>query len=88
LCVGTPILRLAGSACSSTGIRMLDGTGSLSTNDPLYGFDVLSSALCGGDDIAAVVPTTRYYQLWFRDAPLPCGSGSNLTNAVEITWLP
>ncbi len=29
------------------------------------------------------------YQLWYRD-PLgtPCGTGFNLTNGVEITWLP
>jgi hypothetical protein len=32
---------------------------------------------------------TKCYQLWYRDgAPGPCSSGFNLTNAIEVTWLP
>lgn len=29
----------------------------------------------------------RVYQLWYRDPAVgPCGSGSNFTNAVRVTW--
>ena len=30
----------------------------------------------------------RYYQVWHRDLLTPCGSNSNLSNAVNVTWLP
>ena len=63
-------------------------SGSLATDHPLYGFDVLAAALCKGDDIAAATPTMRDYQLWYRDGMGPCGTGSNLTNAVRIAWVP
>jgi hypothetical protein len=30
---------------------------------------------------------TRYYQYWFRDPQISvCGTGSNLSNAVEVVW--
>lgn len=28
------------------------------------------------------------YQVWYRDTSGPCGTGSNLTNAVQANWLP
>lgn len=31
---------------------------------------------------------TRHYQAWYRDAPGPCGTRSNLTNGVTISWVP
>lgn len=32
---------------------------------------------------------TRIYQLWYRDSNQgPCSSSYNLTNALEVTWLP
>lgn len=32
---------------------------------------------------------TKRYQLWYGDTqPTPCGMGFNLTNAVEVVWLP
>jgi hypothetical protein len=32
---------------------------------------------------------TKYYQLWYRDSGSgPCSSTYNLTNALEISWLP
>lgn len=34
-----------------------------------------------------VVPgVTRTYQAWFRDPQGPCGTSSNLSSAVQITW--
>lgn len=34
-----------------------------------------------------VVPgVTRVYQAWFRDPQGPCGTSSNLSSAVQITW--
>ncbi|MCK6446093.1 MAG: hypothetical protein L6Q99_06840 [Planctomycetes bacterium] len=36
----------------------------------------------------AVVPgVTRTYQAWFRDPQGPCGTSSNLSSAVQLTWL-
>ena len=35
-----------------------------------------------------VAPGTRTYQVWYRNALGPCGSGSNLTNAVAVIWTP
>lgn len=32
--------------------------------------------------------TTLYFQTWYRDSPGPCGSGSNTTNGVELTFTP
>jgi hypothetical protein len=31
----------------------------------------------------------KRYQLWYSDGPgAPCGSGFNLSNAIEVTWGP
>jgi hypothetical protein len=35
-----------------------------------------------------VVGGTRTYQCWFRSIPGQCGSGFNLSNGVEVTWIP
>ena len=87
LCVGDPTLRLPGFGC---GVPMgtLDGSGTISTDDPVSGFDLLGAALCKGDDIASQVPTTREYQLWFVDGMGPCGSGSNVSHSVVVSWTP
>jgi hypothetical protein len=44
-----------------------------------------SSIVTGGN----VLPgQTRNYQVWYRDPAIsPCGTGSNLTNGLQIAWL-
>lgn len=50
------------------------------------GFANTSSALVAAE---SVVPgDQRVYQLWFRDPQVgPCGTGSNLSNALRVSWL-
>lgn len=31
---------------------------------------------------------TRFYQAWYRDVALPCGTRSNLTNGLAVFWTP
>ncbi len=31
-------------------------------------------------------PALRHYQVWYRNPAGPCGTGSNLTNAVSVNW--
>jgi hypothetical protein len=33
-------------------------------------------------------PATRYYQVFFRDAAGPCGTGFNYSNGWSVTWAP
>ncbi len=80
LCLGNPR--------SILGLGVLDAGGALSTADPIHGFDLLNAALACGDDIAAEGVTTRYYQVWFRDALGPCGAGGNVSSALRVTWTP
>ncbi|MBV1889166.1 MAG: hypothetical protein KUG67_02865 [Proteobacteria bacterium] len=35
-----------------------------------------------------VAGSTWNFQAWFRDATGPCGSGSNLTSAMRVTFTP
>lgn len=54
----------------------LDGTGAASTLQ-----SVAASGAVPGPGVE------RRYQAWFRDpAASPCGSGSNLTNALRVQW--
>ena len=34
------------------------------------------------------VGMTYYFQTWYRNPPGPCGSGWNMSNAIEITFTP
>ncbi|MCB9915322.1 MAG: hypothetical protein H6828_09255 [Planctomycetes bacterium] len=71
-------LRCAGGGVRRLGVRAADAAGSSST----AGLDVVA---LGG----VVAGETKRYQLWYRDpANSPCGSGFNLTNGVEVAWLP
>ncbi len=70
-------LRCAGGAVARLQVRTANASGNSFTTNNV--------ALVGG-----VLPgQVRRYQLWYRDPALsPCGSGFNLTNGAEITWLP
>lgn len=50
------------------------------------GGQALSSVSLAGAS-GALPGDRRYYQLWYRDSVgSPCGTGFNLTNAVEVAW--
>jgi hypothetical protein len=87
---GKPALFFQGSAsvalpfkdgilCAGGGIRRLQAV----TLDAT-GFAQSSASIVAK---GAVVPgVTRVYQAWFRDPQGPCGTSSNLSAAVQITW--
>ena len=54
----------------------IDGSGQVAS--------VGSIAAAGG----AIAGQTLYYQLWYRDGGGPCGSTSNLSNALQVPWSP
>ena len=39
-------------------------------------------------DTGAAAGVTRRYQYWFRTPGGPCGQMANLTNGLEVAWLP
>jgi hypothetical protein len=58
-------------------VIFLDAVGSGST----------TSSIVTGGSIPAV-GGTRYYQMWYRDPVIsPCGTGSNFSQGIEITWI-
>ncbi len=78
--LGTPFgdgLRCVGGGLVRLQARAAGPTGQSSTS-----IDIAAKAgLSGGE--------TRSYQLWYRDAfTTPCGQGFNLTNALELVWIP
>ena len=58
-------------------------------------FVILDASGAGSTTVSIVtrgnVPgpgATRYYQFWYRDPVIsPCGTGSNLSNALRIDWV-
>jgi hypothetical protein len=67
-------LRCAGGAAVRLQVVTANASGDSSTN---VNIGALSGVVAGG---------TRRYQLWYQDSLSPCGSGFNLTNAVEVVW--
>lgn len=58
-------------------VLFLDAVGSGSTT---------GSIVTGGS--IPIVGGVRYYQLWYRDPMFsPCGTGSNFTQGLKITWI-
>ncbi len=77
---GTPFgdgLRCAGGGVQRLGVRQANGTGAASWGPNLSG----AGAWAAGD--------TRVFQVWYRD-PLAsvCGAGFNLTQGLELSFLP
>lgn len=71
-CVGGSLIRLGAELNSSNG----------STYPASGGIPI---------SIRGAIPQTggtRTYQAWYRNPTGPCGSGSNLTNGVQVTWVP
>jgi hypothetical protein len=71
-CVGGSLIRLGAKTNSSNG-SMYPQSGDL----PISQRGALP--LGGG---------TRMYQAWYRNPGGPCGTGTNLTNGIQVTWVP
>ncbi|MAF67111.1 MAG: hypothetical protein CMJ84_15815 [Planctomycetes bacterium] len=70
-------LRCAGGSVARLQVRVADGLGNSSTT--------IDIAAAGG--VSAGI--TKRYQLWYRDPQAsPCSTTFNLTNGMEIFWLP
>ena len=67
-------LRCAGGAAVRLQIAMADANGISSTSVNI------------GAAAGVTAGSTRRYQFWYQDAFTPCGSGFNLTNALEVVW--
>jgi hypothetical protein len=61
-------------------------TGSLGSIELGPGIVALSQGLPGAADIYA--GSTWHFQAWYRDTLGPCATGSNLTNAMTVTFQP
>ena len=70
-------LRCAGGGVIRLQVRFAGSGGSSATT-----IDIAAKGGCAAGDV-------KRYQVWYRD-PLtsPCGAQFNLTNGVEITWIP
>ena len=66
-----------GERISLTACDVTDGDAVAALTEQHGPYDILVSAATGG---------TRYFQSWFRDPAGPCGSGFNLSNAMEVTF--
>jgi hypothetical protein len=74
------------------GKRCVGGTQMRLKTQPIAGF--MTSYPQGADPAVSVqgaVPVTggvRYYQLWYRNVPGVCGTGSNVSNGLSVVWAP
>ena len=70
-------LRCAGGGVIRLQVRFASSTGTSSTN-----ISIATKGGCAAGDL-------KRYQLWYRDPiSTPCGTAFNLSNGVEITWVP
>jgi hypothetical protein len=70
---GAPVIRLGVKHATAGGNASFPETG-----DP--SLHVKGQIPAGGG--------TRYYQLWYRNVPGPCGNFSNFSNGLIVLWLP
>ena len=70
-------LRCAGGGVIRLQIRFSDSSGASSTTA-----SIATKGACTAGDV-------KRYQIWYRDPQTsPCGAQFNLSNGVEITWVP
>lgn len=89
-------LLFAGDQRANGGIGLPFGDGLLCVAGAIRRFDTLDASGAGsaqwGPGLGALggwsPGDVRDFQVWFRDPSGPCGSGFNLTNAVELTLAP
>jgi hypothetical protein len=63
----------------------------IATLSPFQGAAVYPLGVNPRISVVGAIPSTggaRYYQVWYRNSTGPCGTGSNLTNAVAVIWIP
>ncbi len=72
LCMGSPTDRAH--------LFTFDADGSWYAGEPMNAY---LGGTFGGNHF---LPLPRYYQVWYRDPGGPCGTGSNLTNALRVDW--
>lgn len=70
-------LRCAGGGVVRIQVAVADSAGAAQSSTSIVG----ATGVIGGE--------TRRYQFWYRDpAGSPCGTGFNLSNGLELTWMP
>lgn len=71
-----------GLRCAGSGIVRLEVLSASSAGAASASVELVSAGGVAAGD-------ARVYQLWYRDpVGSPCGTGFNLTNGVQVTWVP
>ncbi len=88
-----PALLFAGTASHFPALMFGDGLRCAGGRLRRFGPPVSAHGLHTWGPIPATVGgwaagDTRYFQVWYHDPAGPCGSGSNLSNALEVRYLP
>ena len=90
-------LYFQGTNSPNGGSGVVFGDGLRCASGTVKRLQIRTASVSGVSSTTINVPTAgevlpgqlRRYQLWYRNPTgSPCGSGFNLTNALQITWLP